>query len=93
MDDCINTLTSDYEGQINQLCTIPGVKRDTAITIISEIGIDMSQFGSSKRLCCWAGLTLGIMSLLERKNLSRISRAGVNLKPHWLKAAHRRREG
>ncbi|MBP3209497.1 MAG: IS110 family transposase, partial [Oscillospiraceae bacterium] len=55
MNSCINTLVSKYEGQINLLCTIPGVRRDTAITIISEIGVDMSQFGSSKRLCCWAG--------------------------------------
>ena len=27
-------------------CTIPGVDRNSAITIISEIGTDMSQFGS-----------------------------------------------
>ena len=49
----------DYENAIELLCTIPGVKYDSAITIISEIGIDMSQFCSSKRLCCWAGLTPG----------------------------------
>lgn len=47
----------DYENAVELLCTIPGVKYDSAITIISEIGIDMSQFCSSKRLCCWAGLT------------------------------------
>ncbi len=88
MDDCINTLTSDYEGQINQLCTIPGVKRDTAITIISEIGIDMSQFGSSKRLCCWAGLTPGNNESAGKKKSVRISRAGVYLKPALVEAAH-----
>ena len=49
----------DYENAVELLCTIPGVKYDSAITIISEIGIDMSQFYSSKRLCCWAGLTPG----------------------------------
>ena len=49
----------DYENAVELLCTIPGVKYDSAITIISEIGIDMSQFCSSKRLCCWAGLTPG----------------------------------
>ena len=30
-------------------------KSAAAITILSEIGVDMAQFGSSKRLCCWAG--------------------------------------
>ena len=49
----------DYENAVELLCTIPGVKYDSAITIISEIGIDMSQFCSSKRLWCWAGLTPG----------------------------------
>ena len=49
----------DYENAVELLCTMPGVKYDSAITIISEIGIDMSQFCSSKRLCCWAGLTPG----------------------------------
>ncbi len=50
---------SVYENAIQFLSTIPGVKRDSAITIISEIGIYMTQFSSSKSLCCWAGLTPG----------------------------------
>ena len=32
-------------------------KHDSAVAIISEIGTDMFQFCTSKRLCCWAGLT------------------------------------
>ena len=62
VDSEIESLISsdpDYENAVELLCTIPGVKYDSAITIISEIGIDMSQFCSSKRLCCWAGLTPG----------------------------------
>ena len=35
---------SDYENAVQLLCTIPGVKRDSAITVISEIGTDMAQF-------------------------------------------------
>ncbi|MFQ7453270.1 MAG: transposase [Flavonifractor plautii] len=42
----------------------------SAITILSEIGIDMTQFGSSKRLCCWAGLTPGNNESAGKKNLS-----------------------
>lgn len=59
VDSCVNEMVEKYEGEINLLCTIPGIDRNSAITIISEIGTDMSQFGSSKRLCCWAGLTPG----------------------------------
>lgn len=51
VDTCIDTMVNRYEGYIILLCTIPGVDRSSAITILSEIGIDMTQFGSSKRLC------------------------------------------
>jgi len=56
---CVDDMVTKYEGAINLLCTIPGVERNSAITIISEIGTNMSQFSSAKRLCCWAGLTPG----------------------------------
>ena len=88
VDNCITTLVSEYESQINLLCTIPGVRRDTAITIISEIGVDMSQFGYSKRLCCWAGLTPGNSESAGKKKSVRISRAGVYLKPALVEVAH-----
>ena len=78
----------DYENAVELLCTIPGVKYDSAITIISEIGIDMSQFSSSKRLCCWAGLTPGSNESAGKKKSVRITRAGVYLKPALVQCAH-----
>ena len=71
----------DYENAIRFLMTIPGVKRTSAITIISEIGIDMSQFCSSKRLCCWAVLVPVSNDSGGKKKLVKITRAGVYLKP------------
>ena len=78
----------DYENAVELLCTIPGVKYDSAITIISEIGIDMSQFCSSKRLCCWAGLTPGSNESAGKKKSVRITRDGVYLKPALVQCAH-----
>lgn len=78
----------DFENTVQFLCTIPGVKRDSAITIISEIGTDMSQFSSSKRLCCWAGLTPGSNESAGKKKSVRITRAGVYLKPALVQCAH-----
>ena len=37
--------------------TAPGIQSFAAIGIISEIGVDMSVFPTSKHLCSWAGLT------------------------------------
>ena len=88
VDACINTMVDQYEGYIVLLCTIPGVDRNSAITILSEIGVDMAQFGSSKRLCCWAGLTPGNNESAGKKKSVRISRAGVYLKPALVQVAH-----
>lgn len=88
LDEKIDELVAPYESAIMLLCSIPGVSRHSAISIISEIGTDMSQFASSKRLCCWAGLTPGNNQSAGKKKSMRITRAGVYLKPALVEAAH-----
>ncbi|MBP1921013.1 IS110 family transposase [Youngiibacter multivorans] len=84
----IEAMVAPYGNIIGLLCTIPGVERSSAITIISEIGTDMSQFASSKRLCCWAGLTPGNNESAGKKKSVKITRAGVYLKPALVQVAH-----
>lgn len=84
----IDILIKPYEGYINFLCTIPGVDRKSAITIISEIGTDMSQFSSHYRLASWAGLAPGCNESAGKKKSVKISRAGVYLKPALVEVAH-----
>jgi len=88
LDEKLDKLVKPYESAIYLLCTIPGVNRSSAITIISEIGTDMSQFANSKRLCCWAGLTPGNNESAGKKKSVRITRAGVYLKPALVQVAH-----
>lgn len=88
IDSEIDVMVAKHESLISLLCTIPGVDRNSAITIISEIGNDMSQFGSSKRLCCWDGLTPGNNESAGKKKSVRITRAGVYLKPALVQVAH-----
>ena len=88
IDEIIGRLTAEHEGTISLLCTIPGIDRRLAITIISEIGTDMSEFGSSRRLCSWAGLVPGNNQSAGKKKSVRITRAGVYLKPALVEAAH-----
>lgn len=84
----LDSLIASYENAVQLLCTIPGVDRNSAITVISEIGIDMAPFSSSKRLCCWAGLTPGNHESAGRKKSVRITRAGVYLKPASVQVVH-----
>src|SRR5699024_7910616 len=60
----------------------------SAITIISEIGTDMSQFSSHYRLASWAGLAPGCNESAGKKKSVKISRAGVYLKPALVEIAH-----
>lgn len=85
VDSMIENMISsdpDYENAVQLLCTIPSVKHDSATTIISEIGIDMSQFCTSKHLCRWADLTP------DSNESGRIIRAGVYLKPTLVQCIH-----
>ena len=88
LDERIKELTLPFICEIELLCTSPGIDRNSATTIISEIGIDMSQFGSSKRLCCWGGLTPGNNQSAGKKKSVSINRAGVYLKPALVQIAH-----
>lgn len=84
----IDIVVKPYEGYINFLCTIPGIDRSSAISIIAEIGTDMSQFSSHYRLASWAGLAPGCNESAGKKKSVKISRAGVYLKPALVEVAH-----
>ena len=86
--ELIDNLVAPYENYINLLMTIPGVDRNSAITIISEIGNDMSQFSSHYRLVSWAGLAPGCNESAGKKKSVKISRAGVYLKPCLVEVVH-----
>lgn len=85
--ELVNNLVTPYENYINLLMTIPGVDRNSAITILSEIGNDMSQFSSHYRLVSWAGLAPGCNESAGKKKSVKISRAGVYLKPCLVEVA------
>lgn len=88
LDEKVDAMVAPFESAIALLRTIPGVDRSSAITILSEIGTDMTHFGSSRRLCSWAGLTPGNNQSAGKKKSVRITRAGVYLKPALIQAAH-----
>jgi transposase len=88
LDEAIDSLAAPLESAIGLLCGIPGVDRQSAITILSEIGTDMAQFDSAKKLCCWGGLTPGNNESAGKKKSVKITRAGVYLKPMLVQVAH-----
>lgn len=55
----IETYCRPFEEAVTLLDTIPGVGRETAEVIVSEIGIDMSRFPTANHLASWAGVAPG----------------------------------
>ena len=84
----IDIMAKPFEDDINFLCQIPGVKRDSAIVILSEIGNDMERFQTARRITSWAGLTPMNNQSAGKKKSVKISRAGVYLKPCLVEVAH-----
>ena len=83
-------LAQQYPHQLELLQTVPGFSGNimTAITLISEIGADMSVFPSAKHLVSWAGCCPRNDQSSKKVKSTRISRAGVYLKPLLVQVAN-----
>lgn len=67
--------------------SVLGIKSFSAVSIILEIGVDMSVFPTSKHLCSWAGLTPQNNESAGKKKTTRISRGGAYIKPLLVQCA------
>lgn len=59
LDAQIDEAARNYAVVVDLLQTIPGIAKDSALTIISEIGVDMNQFPNEHHISSWAGLSPG----------------------------------
>ena len=87
VESLILSVAEKYIPQINLVSTVPGIQTFASIGIISEIGVDMSVFPSSKHLCSWAGLTPQNNESAGKKKTTRIGRAGDYIKPLLVQCA------
>ena len=88
LESLILGIAEKYTSQIELLMTVPGINDVfTAIRIIAEIGVDMSVFETSKKLCSWAGLTPQNNESAGKKKTTRIGKSGAYLKPLLIQIA------
>ena len=76
-----------YHEEAKLIQTVPGVGRLGAICIISEIGTDMSRFGSSGRLAGWAGMRPRNDESAGKCKSTAITKGGAHLKPILVQCA------
>lgn len=78
IDKQIDKSVKQYQVELGNLETIDGVGRDSAISIISEIGIDMSRFPNEHHLSSWAGMSPGNNESAGKKKVAGPS-MGINM--------------
>ena len=80
-------LASPFISALSIIESMPGIGHLSALVILSEIGEDMSVFGSPERLTSWAGLAPCNDQSAGKKKSTKISRAGGYLKPILVQCA------
>ena len=83
-------LVKPFSAQLALIRTVPGLDKDpmTAITILSEIGSDMSVFPTAKNLVSWAGCCPRNDMSAKHVKSTRIAAAGSFLKPILVQVAN-----
>jgi len=87
-DEQIEEYCRPFEEAVVLLDTIPGVARNTAEIIVSEIGTDMSRFPTADHLAAWAGLAPGNYESAGKKRSGRIRQGNQALKVALTQVAH-----
>lgn len=71
-----------FQPDIERLCTIPGIDRITAWTLLSEFGTDMTQFPDAAHAASWAGLCPGNNESAGKRKSNRTRKGN-----RWLRRA------
>ena len=87
LESLADFISAPYSSCMLILESVPGISHLSALVILSEIGNDMSQFKSAKHLCSWAGLAPCNDQSAGKKKSTKISRAGVYIKPIMVQCA------
>jgi transposase len=87
LEALVDQCASPFLSQIELVMTVPGIRYPSAVSIIAEIGVDMSVFPTAKYLCSWAGLVPQNDQSAGKKKTTRISRAGAFIKPLLVQCA------
>jgi transposase len=87
MDKDVKDKEAALSALIVLLATIPGVSRLSAMTILSEIGRDMSRFPTAEHLIAWAGLCPGQNESAGKRRNGRLRKGAPWLKTMLVQCA------
>ncbi|MGO4119307.1 transposase, partial [Rhizobium ruizarguesonis] len=71
LDQEIEKYLEPYKEEVQLLQSVPGVDKLTAVTLLAEMGPDMSQFPTAAHLASWAGVCPGNHESAGKKKATR----------------------
>jgi transposase len=81
LESGMESLSKDFNRQRQILVSAPGIDFISAVSIISEIGVDVNIFGSVKKFLSWVGLVPQNNESAGKKKSTRINKGNSWLKP------------
>ena len=88
LDQDIDSRMRPFDKILELLDTIPGVGKQIAQQIVSEIGVDMGQFPSAAHLCSWAGLVPGNNESAGKRKSGKTRKGNKKLRSALVEAAN-----
>lgn len=82
LDDQISIAASKYQVEIDLLQSIDGIGQESAVSIISEIGTDMTRFPNEHHLASWSGVSPGNNESGGKKKAQGQSTGTDTCRPH-----------
>jgi transposase len=87
-DALIDALVEPHAESMALLCTIPGVERVCAASILAELGPDMSAFASAHHAASWAGVCPGNHESAGKRSTGKTTHGNGRLKTMLCQAAN-----
>lgn len=87
LDIEIDRCLAGYQAEMELLQTMDGVDKDTAVSIISEIGVDMDCFPNEHHLSSWSGLSPGNNESAGKKKSTKTVHGNKHLRAALTEAA------
>lgn len=87
-DEQIRVTSAPFEEAVGLLDTIPGLSRQSAETIVAEMGADMSRFPDADHLAAWAGVAPGNHESAGKRYSGKTRKGNKVLRTSLVQAAH-----
>jgi transposase len=87
IDKLMKDYLDKYEESIKKLDAIPGIARQSAETILAEIGLDMERFPSGAHISRWAGVAPGNNESAGKRKSGKTTKGNKTLKTTLIQCA------